>query len=281
MENSAIESAKISPTAHYTGYIWVKNGLSDERLRTKQGVILFKLLQPLMKFSSLRNGPTLEDFLIARHQLIDYHLEAAIESGSITQIIEIAAGLSPRGLRFAKKYGSKITYIEADLESMSKCKKQLIGDSIDSVHHQIVTIDALAQSGPNSLSELVEKLLKQNGLAIVTEGLVNYFDESNARIIWKNFSQALSQFPTGLYLSDIHLGKQNKGRTARIFSRMLSIFVRGGVYLHFKTREDAEKALIECGFKFAKLHKPSDWADKIKACSKKGANLVRVIEARI
>lgn len=280
MSDSANKSAKISPTAHYTGYIWLRNGLSDPRLRTRQGVILYKLLQPLMKFSSSRKGPVLEDFLMARHQLIDLRLQEAIDSGAVTQIIEIAAGLSPRGLRFAKKYGSKITYIEADLPSMANRKKQLIGDSLDSVHHQVVTINALADEGPDSLAELAKKLSTEKGLAIITEGLVNYFDENNVRGMWKRFSHTLSQFPNGLYLSDIHLGKQNKGRVANIFSKMLSIFVRGGIYLHFQNREAAEKALIDSGFKTAKLHKPGDWADKIKACAKPGANLVRVIEAR-
>ncbi len=280
MSNSASKSAKISPTAHYTGYIWLKNGLSDPGLRTTQGLILYKLLQPLMKYSARRKGPVLEDFLMARHLLIDNRLEEAIDSGAITQIIEIAAGLSPRGLRFAKKYGNKITYIEADLESMAKQKKQLIGDSV-SEHHQIVTIDALADEGPDSLAELAKKLSKQQGVAIVTEGLVNYFNENNVRRMWKRFSNTLSQFPNGLYLSDIHLGKQNKGRVASIFSKMLSIFVRGGVYLHFQNRDLAEKALIDSSFKTAKLHKPGDWADRIKACAKPGANLVRVIEARI
>lgn len=280
MSNSASKSAKISPTAHYTGYIWLKNGLSDPRLRTTQGLILYQLLQPLMKYSARRKGPVLEDFLMARHQLIDLRLQEAIDSGAVTQIIEIAAGLSPRGLRFAKKYGTKITYIEADLESMAKRKKQLIGNNIDSIHHQIVTIDALADEGPDSLAELAKNLSTDKGVAIITEGLVNYFDENNVRGMWKRFSHTLSQFPHGLYLSDIHLGKQNKGRVATIFSQILSIFVRGGIYLHFQNRDAAEKALIECGFKTAKLHKPSDWAEKLNACAKPGANLVRVVEAR-
>ena len=161
MSNS---SAKISPTAHYTGYVWFINGLSDERLKTKQGAFLYKLLQPLMKYSAKRGGPVLKDFLLARHQLIDLRLQEAIESGTIRQIIEIAAGLSPRGLRFAKKYGNKITYIEADLEGMASRKRNLIGSSIDNKHHQIMVIDALANEGENSLAELSKKLNKEQGV---------------------------------------------------------------------------------------------------------------------
>ena len=53
--------------------------------------------------------------LLARHHLIDHRLHAAIESGRVGQVIEVAAGLSPRGWRFASRYGSRLTYLEADL----------------------------------------------------------------------------------------------------------------------------------------------------------------------
>jgi O-methyltransferase involved in polyketide biosynthesis len=281
MNNSANKSAKISPTAHYTGYIWWKYGLSDERLRSKQGVILYYLLQPMMFISGKTNGPQLKDFLLARHKLIDLQLQEAIESGKVTQVIEIAAGLSPRGLRFAKKYGNKITYIEADLEGMANRKRELISDIIDNKHHQIVTIDALADEGSQSLAEISQKFSKDQGVAIITEGLVNYFDENNVRGMWKRFANTLSQFPHGLYFSDIHLASHNKGRQANVFSKILSTFVRGGVFLHFSQREDAEKVLQDSGFKTAKLHKPGDWKNKVKECDAKGANLVRVIEASV
>ena len=281
MSNIANESAKISPTAHYTGYICWKYGLSDERLRSKQGAVLYYLLQPMMFFSAKRKGPQLKDFLLARHKLIDLHLQQAIDSGKVTQIIEIAAGLSPRGLRFAKKYGNKITYIEADLEGMANRKRQLIGDIIDNKHHQIVTIDALADEGYQSLAEISQKFSKDQGVAIITEGLINYFDENNVSSMWKRFAKTLTQFPNGLYLSDIHLASHNKGRQANAFSKILSTFVRGGVFLHFNQREDAEKALLDCGFKTAKLHEPGDWKDRVKECDAKGANLVRVIEASV
>ena len=42
-------------------------------------------------------------------------LERAIEAGGVTQVIELACGLSPRGWRFANRYGERLRSIEADL----------------------------------------------------------------------------------------------------------------------------------------------------------------------
>lgn len=41
-------SNAISPTAHYTGYVWARNGLSHPALSTREGEVLFASLQPAM-----------------------------------------------------------------------------------------------------------------------------------------------------------------------------------------------------------------------------------------
>ena len=37
---------RIGPTAHYTGYVWARNGLSHPELSTTEGRVLFDSLQP-------------------------------------------------------------------------------------------------------------------------------------------------------------------------------------------------------------------------------------------
>ena len=108
--------ANISPTAHYTGFIWAKNGLSHPELETVEGRVLFEAVRPAMVLSSALGSGTLEAYLMARHQAIDSLLTRAIDEDGITQVLEVAAGLSPRGLRFADRYGDRIAYIEADLD---------------------------------------------------------------------------------------------------------------------------------------------------------------------
>ncbi len=279
MTDSARKSATISPTAHYTGQVWLRNGLSDERLRTTQGSFLYRLLQPLMFASSTVGGPTLQDFLLARHELIDLRLAAAIDAGNITQVIEVAAGLSPRGLRFANKYGSRISYIEADLPGMAARKRNLLGATA-SPHHRIITINALADDGPDSLAALAATLNPTQGVAIVTEGLINYFDADNVTGMWRRFASALHGFPHGLYLSDIHLSGVNSGLVTNAFRMMLSTFVRSRVHLHFDTAQDLLQQLLSTGFTSAAVHDPHDFAAQLESCKPRWAGLVRVIEAR-
>src|SRR5436305_6924563 len=133
----------ISPTAHYTGHVWRRNGLSHEELGTLEGRVLFDALEPAMLASRALGGPTLEALLLARHRIIDDALTGAIDGGRISQVLEIAAGMSPRGWRFAERYGDRLTYVEADLPDMAERKHRAL-ERIASLgeHHRVVEIDA-------------------------------------------------------------------------------------------------------------------------------------------
>ena len=187
---------RIGPTAHYTGYVWARNGLSHPELATTEGRVLFDSLQPAMLFSRAIGGPTLEAYLLARHAAIDARLERAIEHGGITQVIEVACGLSPRGWRFANRYGERLRYIEADLPDMAARKRaalQRMGSLTE--HHQVRDVDALKDDGPGSLAAVTAELDEQQGLAIITEGLLGYLPTDAVTGIWRRFAGALRRVP--------------------------------------------------------------------------------------
>ncbi len=77
-----------------------------------------------MTVNAILGRGTLESYLLARHRAIDSLLTTAIEEHGIRQVIEVAAGLSPRGWRFAQRYGDRLTYIEADLPGMAERKRR-------------------------------------------------------------------------------------------------------------------------------------------------------------
>ncbi|MDZ4298051.1 MAG: class I SAM-dependent methyltransferase [Moraxellaceae bacterium] len=280
MENNNDKPEQISPTAYYTGAVWLQHHLSHPAFKTWQGRVFYNALRLPMALSRTLKGPTMESFLLARHSIIDKQLHAAINSGKVTQIIEIAAGISPRGWRFCKQYGSKINYIEADLPGMAAHKQQLLEKGgLLRDNHQVVAINALSDSGEDSLQHLVSSLDKQHGIAIITEGLINYFDTETVTGMWARFAQAIKPFPYALYLSDIHLGTLGNLPASKTFVNMLSRFVRGRVHLHFDSEAMAEIALKKAGFHQAKLWSPRQFADALPACRVRGANLVRVIQA--
>ena len=275
-----VSAARISPTALYTGQVWQRSGRSIPELKSLPASALHMALAPSMFFSKSFGGPTMEDFLLARHDLIDHHLTELIESNQITQIIEIAAGLSPRGSRFVERYGDKITYIEADLPAMVAQKKKLLAQRLLSCpNHQIKVVDAFAEHGTDSLEGLVKQLDPKQGLVIVTEGLLNYFDRDAVQALWARISQTLSQFKCGFYLSDIHLKGQNGDALAQIFVTGLSVFVRGKVHLHFETAGHLQMSMEKLGLACQVLI-PSDFAKDISACSAKGADFCRILFAQ-
>src|SRR6185437_11633020 len=163
-------SETISPTAHYTGYTWFANGLSHPAFATKEGRVFYETLRPANAASRALGGPTLEGMLLARHRVIDHLLSRAIADGRVSQVVEIAAGLSPRGWRFAQQHGDALTYVEADLPHMALRKRAILAEAGDaSPHHRVVDIDALADAGPRSLAAIAESLDPARGVAIITE----------------------------------------------------------------------------------------------------------------
>jgi O-methyltransferase involved in polyketide biosynthesis len=248
------ESEAISPTAHYTGHVWTRNALSHPALRTLEGRALFAALEPAMKLNEALGGTTLEGQLLARHRALDCLLERAIEEGGITQVIEVACGMSPRGWRFGERYGDRLTYVEADLPAMAARKRRAlerIGSLSDT--HRVVELDAMAAEGPASLAEIAAPLDRGRGLAIVTEGLLGYFPLPQVLDVWRRFADLLGEFAANRYLSDLLVATDTGGTRVRVFRVVLSAFVRGRVYVHFADASDAESALLEAGFSSASV----------------------------
>jgi O-methyltransferase involved in polyketide biosynthesis len=266
----------ITPTAHYTAAVWARHGLSHPTLSTARGRLMYRSAQPAMAVAEALGATRLEDFLLARHLLIDGLLEAAIERGEVSQVIEVAAGLSPRGWRFAERHGERITYMETDLPAMA-ARKRLALERAGSLGpgHRVLPLDALREDGAESLTALAARLDPSRGLAIITEGLLTYLDRDSVLGLWRRAAESLHRFPHGLMLSDLHLGGENAGLVTAIGRLALSAFVRGHVEMHFEDEADAVAALIDAGFAAATLHSGAEISDA------RGAGGVRVIEATV
>ena len=272
-------SETISPTAHYTGYVWFAHGQSHEAFATRGGRLMYRALHAPNVVLHHAGLPTLEGMLLARHRLIDLRLSQAIDAGEISQVIEVAAGLSPRGWRFRNRYGDRITYLEADLPGMIARKRKVLAElGGETAHHRTVEIDALADTGPTSIGAICEALDHGRGTAIITEGLVNYFPTPTLTAMWARFARALCMFPRNLYLSDLILEEGNDGAFVTGFQWLLSAFVRGKVHKHFDSQDAAEDALAAAGL-IGILLDPRDFAFELPDLERAGAARVRIVEA--
>lgn len=250
----AAKSEAISPTAHYTGYVWARNGLSHPLLATAKGRMLYQALRPAMLGSAALGGPTLESYLLARHLALDALLEQAIAREGVTQVLELACGLSPRGWRFASRHGRRLTYIEADLPAMAALKRRAL-ERMGSLgdQHRVADVDVLRREGPGSIAALLELLDPDAGVAIVVEGLVGYLETEALLGFWRNLVCQLRRFRSAAYLCDLQLGSR-AGISVKLFRAVLSGFVGGRVALHhFPDAPSAEHALRQAGFSHASV----------------------------
>jgi O-methyltransferase involved in polyketide biosynthesis len=271
-------STRISPTAHYTGWVWYRNGLSDPALASREGRLMHAVLRPSnLVYARLGKGTTLDAMLLARHRVLDHLLSREIEAGRIGQVIEIASGLSPRGLRFTRRF-PQLTWVDGDLAPMAAEKRRRLA-SVAPANLRIETLDALADDGAASLDTIASTLDPDVGTAIITEGLLPYFDRPAVEGMWRRFTRTLRRFPVGLYLSDLNMGGDAVGmRATKAFQLMLSAFARGRVHLHFGDAGEVAETLRASGFETSAVHSPTDFAE-VEVPMRERRHLVRIIEA--
>ena len=275
------ERARISPTAHYTGYVWCRNGLADPALATWQGRLLFHGLEGGLRVAALTTGGlTLERMLLRRHLVIDHILGGAIADGRVGQVVELAAGLSPRGYRLARERA--VAVVEADLPAMAARKRRMLrrgGLLVPGL--RVLAVDAFAEDGPLSIEAAIAPWLdRSRGLAVVTEGLVNYFPRPAVERLWARVGLLLADHPRGLYLSDHHLASESLDRPAgRAVRRLLSAFTRGPTFLDWRRAGDARASLAAAGFREVRAHRPADFGRRVALPAIRGPDVLRVVEA--
>lgn len=283
MAKEQADSSGISFTALYTGQVWSANGLSDPRFRTLPGQLLYGMLAPFEYLSQRLAGGNLRTFLLQRHYLIDHLLHQAIQQGAVTQVVEIASGLSPRGLRFTQAY-PRLNYLETDLPAMAARKRRLLtGTDTDVRRHRILECDILRESGDTSLASLLDRETdRRQPLLVITEGLVNYFDLDTISGFWTRLRDMLAAFPEGIYLTDNYplAPGQPFARTLKVLARGLGTLSRSKVSFHFTSDVEAVKHFANLGFDKVECHNPDDFHDRLDLPTVRGPSLVRIIEAR-
>lgn len=280
MSAVADDGSRISPTAHYTADVWVRSGLSDPALSTRLGALLHAALAPLNEiYGRLSGRPNLDAMLLARHRALDALLEREIATGRVGQVVEIAAGLSGRGYRFARRFPD-VRYVETDLPDMAAYKRRALDEAgLRGPHHEVRSVDALASGGPASLAAVAAELEPSRGLAIVTEGLLSYLDRDAVLALWRRVATTLGRFPHGFYLSDLHLAGDVEGMwIAELFRVGLELFARGPVRYHFASADETIVALRAAGFREARLYHPGDVVPPDRP-GREWAHVIRVLAA--
>jgi O-methyltransferase involved in polyketide biosynthesis len=269
--------SSIGPTAFYTGEVWSRNGLSHPELSRVEGRVLHAVTAPTFMVSRLLGGPTLDGMLLARHRAIDAMLEEAVAGGEVGQVLEVAAGMSPRGWRFTERHPD-LLYVEADLPDMAARKREALARIGRPATHRVVDLDVLATDGPLSLDSVAAGLDTGKGPAIITEGLLSYLPREAVPELWSAFARTIARFGHGVYLADLHVDADAPALLSRLFAGALAAFVRSPVRVHFADAGEARDALLAAGFAAVVVDRASELP---AGAGLNGAERVRIVRAAI
>jgi len=229
--------------------------------------------------SKTLGGPTLEGLLLARHRIIDSILDELIRGG-ISQVVEVACGMSPRGWRFTEQFGERLTYIEADLPDMARRKRDaLVRMESLTDRHRVVDLDVLQVGGQGSLEALAETLDPAEGLVVISEGLLTYLEDDTVDALWARLATVLGRFERGVYLSDLRFARQGRRLPERTFDMVLGAFVRGKVHPYRGDEATAEAALRSAGFEEVRLHRGDTHPAAAGVRDDPSAGAISIVEA--
>lgn len=282
-ERVRASSAHISPSAHYTGYVWYRHRLADPAFVTPFGRFVHKLLWPVTWGARAGFGLDIEAFLLQRHLQIDAQLTEAIERRGVRQVVEIACGLSPRGRRFCSRY-PELQYLEADLPAMAARKRLLLhGEGWLDGRHQVRAVDILAERGSQSLAALLASLDHSQPVVVITEGLVNYFPLELIEGFWSRLATGLSDFPEATYLTELYpdLREHPRYRQLRWGVGLIGRLTRGSYPLHYRDHAEIVTGFQRCGFARVQVLDPSADAGSLGLPAARLPGLVRVIQAQV
>lgn len=280
---SPIDSSGISFTALYTGAVWQRHGLSEDGLIPPSGQALYSLLTPFEGISRVIAGGSVRTFLLQRHLIIDQLIEDAVQNDGIDQVLEIACGLSPRGIRLRRRF-PHLRIVEADLPAMATRKAAFLASrGFLGEHHQVRPLDIFADSGPLSLETVIdEQFDTKHPLLVVTEGLTSYFSLDDISQFWRRLANTLSERPGSRYISETYLQPPNGiiGGSLNVLRQALGAMTHAQVSFHFRKGEEAAEHLARMGFKEVTAVNPEDYYGYLPIPESRGNPLVRVLSAK-
>ncbi len=266
------DSARISPTAHFTGAVWRARGLGDPRFDSVLDIRPHNWLSPAGGlFRPLLGGNTLDDSLVQRHLILDAEVAHALHTG-VRNVIEVPAGFSARRSRLDRP---GVHWVDGDLAAMAALRRSALGPDAD-----IRTLDLLHDDGPTSLAAVVQSLPPEP-LVVIIEGLLNYLSTETVLGIFRRILAATAHLPYVEVVGDVALGSHTANNPwVRLFLRTLGWATRGRTWAHFSGEAEAQHSVNALGFETVTLHSPRARAWELGLPAPNTPDYLCVLQAR-
>lgn len=180
--------------------------------------------------------------------------EALGNLGKDFAIVEIASGLSPRGLDW---FGRNSLYVETDLPGMLGIKERVVHDVLQKMeieqnpNHHFYPLNALEREDWNRLGQSYFSEGPLN-IAVVSEGLFNYLSRGEQEKMRDNIKKFFESYAsTGVWITPDFSMREDVMRGSRIlnYSRKRIEQDTKRSYCYFGNEEEVLEFLMQGGFK--------------------------------
>jgi O-methyltransferase involved in polyketide biosynthesis len=192
-------------------------------------------------------------------------LTNSIKDHGCDNIIEIAAGLSPRGLNYTRN-NNAVRYVEIDLPEMIEGKRRMMQfykEQIREGYLRLCEVDIFSKSGLHSAAEHLE-----GSICVINEGLLDYLTMDEKSTLALNIHDLLSQRGGSWLTSDlfypsmVHLNSAMR----EVMENMSKIIKRNLPGNFFESLASAEKFYRDLGFEIKRLNQ-RDLVKKLQSLS--------------
>ncbi|WP_375505962.1 class I SAM-dependent methyltransferase [uncultured Nostoc sp.] len=208
-------------------------------------------MQGLVKVSQPQNQDK-SVLLTARVEARYKAINQVIAQYQITQVLELASGLLPRGLLMSSN--PNITFIESDLPQMIGCKQQLIQQLVgERPNLHFIEIDATSR--PNEFWKSTSVLKAGQPVMILCEGLLTHLTLVEKQLVCANIRNMLHSYggvwitPDFIDTGSLVRSQQDDSGLEKLLQTVTNLTGRSLVNNNFGTLHQARQFVYEQGFR--------------------------------
>ena len=147
---------------------------------------------------------------------------------------------------------------------------------------EVAALDIFA-GGDSSLEAVLERFDRTEPIAVITEGLVNYFELRVVEEFWHRLVDQLAGFPRAVYLTDTYIPEWGGALAgiAELAKLALALIARSRVSIHFDEPTRASRYFRQLGFGEVDVLNPRDFYERLAIPQSRSSPVVKVVEARM
>lgn len=167
-----------------------------------------------------------------------------VEEKGATQVLELAAGLSPRGMELAQR---GLVYVEADLAESMTLKREIVTAILGSVPEGLHLCGASVIDRTELLA-CCSPFVSERPVAVTTEGLLRYLTFEEKTHLAANVHEILRRYGGWWITPDIHLRSWAQRQSPTYRQSELQTLGRNLDSNYFADLVHAQEFFERCGF---------------------------------